>query len=404
MGMFDSLRRAYELVQQARALGDTPNNLIPARTVSTAGSFIVDNDTALKSSAVWACLRTRADMVSTMPLQVKRTMPDGSVQVVSDPRLSLDLFTCDLEEAIYSTQMDLDLTGNAFGLILSRDPISMRPTLIEPVPATKVTVSKHSGQVTYRIGGTTYQPDDVWHERQFTVSGSPVGLSPLQYAAMSIGQNMSALQLGLDYFHAPGLPTAHIKNTKKVLTSEQAEEVKRRYVSAMRERGAWVTGADWDIDIQSLKADESQFLQTMEISAADICRFFGCPPDLVGVNASGENVTYANITQRFLEFLVANLQPALTRRERTFSRRLLPNKVFAKFDANEILRLDPVSQAATFSGLIAARVLSPDEVRRSYELAPLTPEQTDQIHDLIASAPVATPIPPAPKIYVKPEA
>lgn len=402
MGLFDGFRRTLRLLETARALGDTPNNLIPARTVTTAGSFIVDNDTALKSSAVWACVRTRADLVSTMPLEVKRFQPDGTVQKVDDARLALDgTFTCDLEEALYSTQMDLDMFGNAFGVVLSRDPLSGRPALIDPVPAAKVTVSKRAGQVTYRVGGAVYQPQDVWHERQFTVSGSPVGLSPLSYAAMSIGQNMSALQLGLEYFHAPGLPTSHIKNTKRTLTAEQADEIKRRYAASMKERGAWVTGNDWDIDIKSISANDSQFLETMQASAADICRFFGCPPDLIGVAQSGQSVTYANITQRFLEFLIANLQPALTRRERKFTHDLLPNKVFAKFDANSLLRLDPTSQAAMFDGLVSARVLAPDEVRQKYELPPLTPEQTDQIHDLIGIAPLAVPL--VPKISVKPE-
>lgn len=402
MSIFSRIRDAWQIMSTVRALGDTPNNLIPARTVSTAGSFIVSNETALKSSAVWAACRLRADMVSTMPLQVKKIMPDGAVQQVPAMSLSSIGAGISIEEWLYSTQFDLDMYGNAFGIVLTRDPVSGRPTTIQLVPAETVTVSKRQGVVSYRISGEKFGPADVWHERQFTQSGSLVGMSALQHAAMSIGQNMSALQLGLDYFASPGLPTAHVKNTKQTLTAEQAETIKRRYVAAMKDRGVWVTGSDWDIDISSIAANDSQFLETMQASAADIARFFGVPGDMIGAQTSGENVTYANITQRFLEFLVAHLQPALVRRERAFTSDLLPNKVFAKFDTNAILRLDPVSQAAMYGALVGARILAPDEVRKAYERAPLTPEQTDQIHDLIATAPLA--VPPAPKLGVKPEA
>src|ERR1700754_1077733 len=58
---------------QQQRHGDLPTlaqDLIPSRTGRTFGSVHVNNETALRNSAVWACVRLISDLVSTMPLDV----------------------------------------------------------------------------------------------------------------------------------------------------------------------------------------------------------------------------------------------------------------------------------------------------------------------------------------------
>lgn len=388
-----------------RGLGDTPQEIVPGRSQSGRqfGNVTITDENARKSSAKWASIRLRSDLVSTMPVLIKRVNPDNSISRLWDPKFQLDGIggPLELEEWLYSSQSDLDETGNAIGVIEERDPYTGRPTWIRLVPAKSVVVRSRDGQITYQIGSKQYDPVDIWHEKQFTVPGLAVGLSPLGYAAMSLGQNLSALQFGLQYFETAGLPTVMVKNTEKTVDPKSAEAIKARYEAAMRERGVLVTGKDWDINIAAINAEESQFLETLNASNQDIARFFGVPGDVIDVNPSGSSITYANITQKFLSLLVLNLQPALVRRERKLSRVLLPNKVFAKFDTTELLRLDPTSEAALQTTLIAGRALAPDEIRAMRELPPFTPEQIDQIHDLVGSAPLATPL--SPKLPNKPE-
>jgi HK97 family phage portal protein len=401
VGLIDRLFpvSARSLLAAERALGDTTQNLVPTRNGSGAfGAVPVTDETARKSSAKWAAIRLRSDLVSTMPLQVKRTNADGSVGIVTTPNLQLDGIggPIPLEEWLYSSQSDLDETGNTIGVIEERDPFSGRPTWIRLVPSKSVAVRSRDGLITYQIGSRAYDPFEVWHEKQYTIAGSPVGLSPLAYAALSLGQNLSALNFGLQYFQTAGLPTVQLKNTEQMVKPEQAEIVKARYEATMRERGVLVTGKDWDIDIAAVNANESQFLETLDASNADIARFFGVPGDVIDVNSSGSSVTYANITQRFLSLLVLHMQPALVRRERKFSRDLLPNKVFAKFDTSEILRLDPTADAALQKTLVDSRIQTPDEARAHYERPPLTPEQLEQLTSLPAPAAGPATTTPAP--------
>lgn len=387
-----------------RALGDTTAELVPSRgsTNGLQGNQNITDEQARKSSAKWAAIRLRADLESTMPLVVKRQNPDGSISRLIGPSVMDGIGgPVPTEEWLYSSRTDLDETGNAIGVIEERDPFTGRPTWIRLVQSKTVVVRSTDGQITYQIGSHKYDPFDVWHEKQFTVPGLAVGLSPLRYAAMSLGHNLSALQFGLSYFQTAGLPTVQVKNVEKTIDPKQAEVVKTRYEAAMRDRGVLVTGKDWEIDIAQVNAEESQFLETLNASNQDIARFFGVPGDVIDVNPTGSSITYANITQKFLSLLVLHMQPALVRRERKFSRDLFPNKQFVKFDTNELLRLDPTSAAALQASLVGSRIKTPDEARADYEMPPLTPEQIDQIHDLVGSAPLATPL--LPKLPNKPE-
>jgi hypothetical protein len=102
--------------------GATAADLIPARsTVVNTNLPVVSTDSAMHHSSVWAALRLRANLLSTLPLDVFRKVDGVQVELPKPPILkapSGDRVT--MQEWLYSTQIDLDRTGNAFGLITER--------------------------------------------------------------------------------------------------------------------------------------------------------------------------------------------------------------------------------------------------------------------------------------------
>src|SRR4051812_6961128 len=182
----------------------------------------VTNETALRHSAVWACLRLRANLVSTMPVDLFRRV--NSVQVeVPKPKV---LVTpggdrVDMQEWLYSSQFDLDRAGNSFGLITERDGLGF-PSRIDLLSLGDVSVVVKGGElVKYRIGGNLVDPSLVWHERQYTVSGLHVGLSPVAYAAWSIGEYLSIQEFALEWFGNSTVPSGHLRNAEQTLTQDQ---------------------------------------------------------------------------------------------------------------------------------------------------------------------------------------
>src|SRR5215468_2299387 len=85
--------------------GATANALIPPRPAVPAGSAMVTNDSALRHSAVWACLRLRANLISTFPVDVYRKQLGLQVEVPPPPVIVIPGGErCDYLEWMYSTQ------------------------------------------------------------------------------------------------------------------------------------------------------------------------------------------------------------------------------------------------------------------------------------------------------------
>jgi HK97 family phage portal protein len=363
--------------------GPTAGELIPPRPAQRAGGVTVTAESSLRHSAVWACLRLRANLVSTMPVDVYRRVGDMKVEVPKPPVLiNPGGERVGMIEWLYSTQFDLDRAGNCFGLITARDGLGL-PARIELVPVSEVTVLVKDGVRKYRIYGTEYDESEVWHERQYTVAGLPVGLSPIAYAAWSIGEYLSIQQFALDWFGNGAVPSAHLKNTAKTISPDQAEETKRRFKAATSSQDLFVTGNDWEYKMIQAEAAGADWIEAKRYGLGDIARFFDCPGDLIDAGASG-SMTYANITQRNLQLLTMSLGPAIIRREDALSS-LTSRPRFVKLNTDALLRMDPQARAQMFATQITSRQLAPSEARELEDRMPFTDQQLAEFDRLFGT-------------------
>jgi HK97 family phage portal protein len=366
-----------------RAATITAQELIPQRMSGRPGIAAVTNDTALRHSAVWACLRLRANLISSMPVDVYRKVDGIQVDVPPPPILvkpggSGGGDAIGIMEWLYSTQYDLDRGGNTFGIVTEKNALGL-PARIDLVPLSEVTVIIRKGTLSeYRISGVRYDPDKIWHERQYTVAGLPVGLSPVAHAAWSISEYLSIQDFALDWFGNGGVPLAQLKNTAKTIDAADAAKVKERFKASVSSGDVFVSGADWEY--QMIQADNtgSAWLEAKNYSIGDIARFFDCPGDLVDSVIQSGNVTYANITQRNLQFLTMHLGPAILRREAALST-LLPAPRYVKLNRDSLLAMDPKSRADYWMARINSRSITPDEIRAMENEAALTKPQIDQL-------------------------
>jgi phage portal protein BeeE len=197
--------------------------LIPQRLHRRIGSAVVTSETALRHSVVWACLRLRADLISTMPVDVYRRV--GSQQVsVPTPRMLRKPSgeRVDITEWLYSTQVDLDQYGNT--LRPHHRTRRRRPAgTHRPVPrGRRHREGPKGGKLTSTGSAARPSRPDIWHEKQHTRAGLHVGLSPIASAAYSIGMYLSAQQFALDWFANGTIPSGHLKNTAKTLNKDEA--------------------------------------------------------------------------------------------------------------------------------------------------------------------------------------
>jgi HK97 family phage portal protein len=386
MGLFGPQRRDFFGITGAQ-------DLIPTRAtggIRQVGSVVVSDDKALRHSAVWACLRLRASLISTFPLKVYRDVLGMQVEwatptVLTDP----GGVRMDLVDWMAASQLDLDRSGNAVGLIVERSaypsplyPTGL-PTRIELQPAATCSYHMKPGKPDmWRINGKFYALEDVWHERQYVLPGMPLGLNPVTYAALSIGEYLSLQQYGLDWFANGGIPKAHMKNQGKRLAPQEITTAKQWYADTIQGGDLLVTGNDWEYNmIQAMNAG-MEWIEGRRFGLGDICRFFDVPADLIDASSSnGGSITYANITQRNLQFLIHHLGPTVTRREKNLSK-LLPTSRYVKLNTDALLRMDPQTRQEVIKSRLESRVLAIDEARALENLPMLTQAQKDDFVDV----------------------
>src|SRR5437868_8366217 len=96
---------------------------LPQRMPRRQGIVDVTPDSSKTHSAVWGAQALRAGLVSTMPLIVYRKMPNGSEIEMPPNGVLLTPSShgvgqpIDMCEWLYSSQMDLDSVGDAFGIV-----------------------------------------------------------------------------------------------------------------------------------------------------------------------------------------------------------------------------------------------------------------------------------------------
>ncbi|MBU9944103.1 MAG: phage portal protein [Dermatophilaceae bacterium] len=360
-----------------RAATMTAGEMIGDRTRGRrTGGGRVELDQARRVSAWWAAQRLRADLISTMPVDVFRRVGGVQIEQKKGPLLITPEGSGSLWcEWMYSTTIDLDSVGNTVGIISAVDGFGL-PSVIELQPSGDVTVRcSKSGVVDYKIGAKTYKSSQIWHEKQHTVSGSPVGMSPLAHAALALNPGLSAAQFALDWFQNSTVPAAHLRNSARTLNREEATKVKESFKASLASGDVFVSGNDWEYNMLAAKASESQFIETMKVSGADAARYLGVPGDMIDIPVEGSAITYANITQRNLQLFIINIGPAIARREAAFSTRLLPQPRYAKLNANALLRMDLAGRYEAYGKGIESRFLAPSEARSHEDLPPFTPDQ-----------------------------
>lgn len=356
----------------SRRVSNVTGPLIPERPAPRRGTVSVTNETALRHSAVWACLRLRANLVSTMPIDVFRRVNDVQIEVPK-PRVLVKPSgeRVSMLEWMYSTQFDLDRGGNCFGIITERDGLGL-PARIDLAPLSETSVVVKKGVLDkYRIAGQLYDPHDIWHEKQYTVAGLPVGLAPIAYAAWTIGEYLSIQEFALDWFGNGGVPLAHLKNTAKTLNKDEARLVKDRFKASTSSGEPFVSGSDWEYTMIQAEQAGSQWLEAKGFSISDIARFFDCPGDLIDAAVQSGNITYANVTERNMQFLVMHLGPAIVRREDALGD-LLSKPRYVKLNTDALLRMDPKTRAQMFQIQIASRQRTPSESRELDNFQPFT--------------------------------
>jgi HK97 family phage portal protein len=205
----------------------------------------------------------------------------------------------------------------------------------------------------------------------YTVAGSPIGVSPIGHAALTIGVGLGVQRFAAQWFRDGMVPAGLLTNDDEV-PSELATLVQERWKDSLNgNREPVVLGDGWKYEQVSIAPEESQFLDTFQANVSDVARFFGVEPENIGgTRPGGSSMTYQNVEQAQIHLLVRTIQPWLVRLERALTS-LRPRPRFVKFNPDALLRVDAETRAKVHDVAIRGGWQSPDETRALEDREPI---------------------------------
>lgn len=340
---------------------------------STYAGVLVTEESAMRHSAVWGCVDLLAEIVSTMPIDNFRRRPSGPseelpVRWLEDPTGDGSGFEAWCRQLMVS----LLLRGNGFGYIHDLDP-TMLPRQIEILHPDRMAYRRdlNFGPMSWYLDGkpidTWTNGGPLWHVAGYPAPGGPLGLSPISYAAETIGLGIAARKFGAQWFGDGAHPTSMLTNKDRDVDSEdEAKALKKRIKEVLVDnREPLVLGGGWELKPIQIAPNESQFLETIKANSEDIERFFfRRPPGL------GGELNYANVEARSIDLLTYAVNGWLVRIERALSR-LRPRGQFVKFNPGAMLRTDLKTRYEAHVLAIRGGFDTPNHRRELEDMAPL---------------------------------
>lgn len=356
----------------------------------SAAGLAVTPESAMRVSAVFACVRIISCAIASMPIHIYERTEDGR-QRVEDSSLwwllneqpTARYSAASHWEGVGSTEQ---LRGDAFTYIGRNAMGSVRELV--PMPWSAVRVEREQTATVDRLkyylqdGMRTWgaDQDDVLHFPGFGFNGLR-GMSVIQYAARNAAGTAMAMDEYSGKFFAGGAHPSIVLQTDKAMKPETIESLRDAFAEKYSgvnnlHRLPLVLTEGLTAEPLSLDAEDSQLLDGRKFQVVDIARAFGVPPHLIG-ETSASTSWGTGIEAMGRAFVTFSLQPHLVRIEQELNRKLFrTSRYFLEFNRDALLEGDSQGQAKLFRAAVGGPGQGPgwmavDEIRKLKNLEPL---------------------------------
>lgn len=349
--------------------------------VSHAGP-VINEQTAMSVSAVYACVRLISGAIAGMPLPVYQSTKDGRDKIDHEygqllnrepvPAMSSAVFW---EYVGYS----MLLQGDAFAIIRRRGDSAIG---FDPVHPLRVAVKNNQGRLTYTVfnqdsGAKTYDQDDILHFPGVGFDGLR-SMSPIRYAAkQAIGIALAADEYSARFFSNGARPDI-VLEVPGTVTQEQADVIRKSWVDRFggvsNSHAPAIGAGGMKVHEISINAEDAQLIATRQFQVTDIARIYGVPPHMVG--ETDKSTSWGSgIEQLGIGFVKYTLRPHLNRIEQELNRKLFRSpKIFVEFNVNGLIEGDSRAESEYFAKAIggpgAQGWMSVNEIRKLKNLKP----------------------------------
>jgi phage portal protein BeeE len=311
----------------------------------------------------WGCLDKNSGILSAMP--VLRTRSGRVLEPLS--------WMTNPDPSIYSSwhefaqQLFWDFQlGEVFVIKLSERADGF-PSRFRVVPAWAFHVEMVGGVRRYKIGGETGidVTEDVLHIRYKSTTDGARGIGPLEVA----GGRMLTAGLLAKYTRevvATGGIALQTIETELSVDANEADELQSQYLAARVQTPSAPPVFDGGaklVDHPGVSPKDLTMLEIAQFNESRIAIALGVPPFLMGLPSGSDSMTYSNATMLFDFHDRQCLVPMDVRVMRALSYWALPRGQAVELNHDDYIRPSFEQRADAWPKLIAAGVVSPEEVR-----------------------------------------
>jgi HK97 family phage portal protein len=335
----------------------------------------VNANSAMKSAAVFACVRIIAGSVATLPLDIKRRVDDRTRVDAAETKL-WNLMRRrpnrwqKPNQFKRMMQAHVLLRGNAYAMrvddALSGEPLELIPLHPDRVKPRQRTDLFMEYEYTRPNGSRVVLPQDkILHLFGLSFDGI-TGVSPLTYAREAVGLSIALERHGAKTFKN-GTIVGHVLTHPAKLGKEGQENLRsslESYRSGGDNEGRdLVLEEGMTIEKLGMTLADASWIESRKLSRSDIFMYFGVPPHMAG-DTEKSTSWGTGIEQQKQGFVSFTLEDHLVMWEEAISIDLSKDaNIYARFNRNAFLRGDSKARWEAHRSALQWGVHSPDEVR-----------------------------------------
>lgn len=362
--MANWIQRVFRRGYQVAYTGD-PSFASHLRNLSTRAGVGMDTERAMGLSTVYACVHRISSTIAQLKLDIMQRTNNGAEMLTSHP--AYGLITEEAEPSY--TAFDFWETFVANVLIYGKGHAIIRrlpngdPYELNVINPTRVKEKAVEGRVMYEVKDDgIYMPEDVLCVRNL------YGQSPIELHREMLGLAKAAQDFAAEFFGSSGNMTG-ILSTSEPLKKEQIDIVRDSWNNSGETLGTKLLPFGFKYDRIGVDPQSAQMSDQRDFMNQEICRVFGVPPSLVGVQS---NITYSNTEQQAIQYAKYTIAPLTRRIEQEMNLKLIaPDErvsVFTRYDLSDLLRGDTAARAQYYDTLVKSGIMSINEARLQEDL------------------------------------
>lgn len=347
---------------------------------SNSAGVQVTPDIAMRSAAIYACVRVLAEDIGALPLQMFRRLGDGSRVLATDhPLYRVVHRSPNGFQTTSEWRIGLVTAAGLRGAAYSKSVFKRGRRMLIPMHPDRVrAVLTDDYQVVYEHFTPNGQREVLTQSEvlrvPYLIRDGVEPISPIRLHAETVAQSLMTTTYTNTFLANGGRPPGFIKMDQAFKNKEARDQFRAvlKEQTTGANRGSTLVLEQASYEALTVSNEDAQLTEICDMSLLDCCRVYRVPPHMVGAL---DRATWGNVEQQEIGYVVHTLGPWANIIEQALGRDLLTEaeqeEYFFEFNFDGLLRGDARTRTDNFLKGRQGGWLSINDIRRILNLPPI---------------------------------